>query len=404
MNVPQAGPLRILLICPDAVLREGLGNVFAELGTEAVLSHAMAAYPSGGDLARALRTFSPQAVFLSFEQAETAVAVMRFLESEADGLPVVGLHTVANPALLLQAMHLGAREFLAPPFAAGQVSEMLQVMRSLLKKAPLSYSATEHIYSFLPAKPGVGTSTVAMNVSAALAQEPGMKVLLSDLDLTCGMLRFLLKLPQDLSIVDALVRATDMDVSLWPQLVTRREGFDVLHSGSINPHAYLDPSQIQGLVDFARSTYNALFFDMSGNMERHSIHVMQESRQVFLVCNPEPASLFLAKEKIEFMRTLGLGERTSVILNRADQALAVPANKIKSILGVPVAAQFSDDSFWVNVAIGSARTLVGDGKGKNSKLAREFRAFARALVSASTRTVQGAVEHAPATGMLAVAS
>jgi pilus assembly protein CpaE len=381
--VSHPGPMRVLLICPDAVLREGIGRAFTELGSEAVLSHSLAAYPSGAELARALRMVSPQVVFLSFEQAETAVAVMRFLESEADGLPVVGLHGVANPALLLQAMRAGAREFLTPPFGAAEIGETLLVVGSMLRTYSLEYTATERIYSFLPAKPGVGTSTVAMNVSAALAREPGMKVLLSDLDLTCGVVRFLLKLPHDLSIVDALPRAAEMDVSLWPQLVTHREGFDILHSGSINPQAYLDPSQVQGLIDFARASYSALFFDMSGNMERHSLQVMQESQRVFVVCNPEPCSMFLGREKIAFLKTLGLGDRTSVIVNRADQAWAVPTERVEQFMGVPVAAKFCDDTFWVNVAIGGASTLVGNGKGKNSKLAKEFRAFAGGLVATS---------------------
>jgi pilus assembly protein CpaE len=382
--VPQLGPLRVFLICPDAELREQVSGVFAELGREVVLSHAVDVYPSGNALARALRTFSPQVVFVSFEQAETAIAVLRFLETEADGLPVVGLHTVANPALLLQALRAGVREFMTPPFRATETLETLQVVRSWLRQAPLAYAATDHIYSFLPAKPGVGTSTVAMNVAAALAREPNLKVLLSDLDLVCGMVRFLLKLPQDTSIVDALQRAAEMDVSLWPQLVTRREGFDILHSGSINPQAYLDPSQIQGLIDFARGSYNALLFDMSGNMERHSLQVMQESKRVFVVCNPEPCSLFLGREKIAFLREMGLGDRTSVIVNRVDQALAVPTERVEQFMGVPVAARFSDDMFWMNVAIAGAKTLIGDGKGRNSKLAREYGAFARSLL-ASTR-------------------
>lgn len=381
--MPQLGPLRILLICPDPSLREQVKTAFAQLGRDVILSHALESYPSGTKLARSLRTFSPQVIFLSFEQSETATAVMRYLAIEAEGLPVVGMHSVANLALLYQAMHGGAREFLTPPFTANSMAETLHVIRSCLRTAPLSYAATEHIYSFLPAKPGVGTSTVAMNVSAALAQEPRTKVLLSDLDLVCGMVRFLLKLPLDLSIVDAMQHAAEMDVSLWPQLVTRREGFDILHSGSINPQGYLAPPQVQGLIDFARCNYNALFFDMSGNMERHSLQVMQESKRVFLVCNPEPCSMFLGREKIAFLKTLGLGDRTSVIVNRADQALAVPVKRVEEFMGVPVAATFSDDTFWVNVATGGATTLVGNGRGKTSKLAREFGTFARALLQSS---------------------
>ncbi|MEO5926496.1 MAG: hypothetical protein ABIR70_21940 [Bryobacteraceae bacterium] len=399
--MPQAGPLRILLICPDALLREQVQRAFAELGTQVVLSCPLAGYPSGAELARALRTFSPQVVFLSFEEAKTGIAVMRFLESEAEGLPVVGLHRVARPALLREAMRAGAREFLAPPFESSEVAATLQSMRMLLRRAPLAYAATEHIYSFLPAKPGVGTSTVAMNLSAAMAREKEIKVLLADLDLTCGMMRFLLKLPQDLSIVDALARAAEMDVSLWPQLVSHRDGFDILHSGGINPHAYLDPPQVQGLIDFARGAYSALCFDMSGNMERHSIQVMQESKRVFLVCNPEAGSLFLGREKVQFLQNIGLGDRTSVILNRADQALAVPAASVAQFLGVPLAATLSDDTFECNRAVGEASSVVASSKGKRSKLAREYRALAQSLLRTSPREIQG--QASLAENMLAVA-
>jgi pilus assembly protein CpaE len=401
--MPQSGPLRVLLICPDPGLRESLRDGFARLGGGVVLVHAEASYPSGAVLGRALRTFSPHAVFLSFEQVETAIAVVRFLEAEAEGLPVVGLHGVANPALLLQALRAGAREFLVPPFSPQQTGEVLQGLRSLLRKAPLSYAATQHIYSFLPAKPGAGTSTVALNIAAALAREGNMKVLLSDLDLTCGMIRFLLKLPQSTSIVDALARASEMDVTLWPQLVSHRDGIDVLHSGGVNPQAFFDAAQFQGLIDFARTSYNALAFDLSGNMERHSLQVMEESKLVFLVCNPEPGSLFQAREKLEFLRERGLADRVWVILNRSDQALAVPRDGVESFLGVPVAACFSDDTFWVNVSVAGATSVVGDVKGKNSKLAREFRNFARALVQNSRNSPESPSTLGAEQGMLAVA-
>jgi pilus assembly protein CpaE len=314
-HLSQQGPLRVFLICPDTRLREMITALFPETASlepragelNAVLSPVVDRYPPGMELARALRTYSPHVVMVSFEQPDMAVAVIQFLESEADGLPVVALSAHEETRVMTMAAHAGVRDFLSPPFSVPQVAETLEAVRGALRRAPLSYAATEHIYSFLPAKPGVGTTTVAMNVSAAFALESRQKVLLTDLDLTCGMVRFLWKLPQDLSIVDALARAAEMDVSLWPRLVRRRDGVDILHSGGINPQAFLDATQVQGLIDFARMNYNALFFDMSGNMERHSLHVMQESKRVFVVCNPEPASLFLAREKVAFLTQLGLG-------------------------------------------------------------------------------------------------
>src|SRR5437870_898883 len=116
---PKA-PLRVFLICPDAQLREQISGAVLSLPDEALLSHLMVTYPSGNELARALRTFSPHIVLLSFEQAETAVAVMRFLESEAQGLPVIALNPVLDTARIREAMRAGAREFITPPFNRDQ--------------------------------------------------------------------------------------------------------------------------------------------------------------------------------------------------------------------------------------------------------------------------------------------
>jgi MinD-like ATPase involved in chromosome partitioning or flagellar assembly len=115
-------------------------------------------------------------------------------------------------------------------------------------------------------------------------------------------------------------------------------------------------------------------------MERHSLHVMQESKRVFLVCNPEPASLFLAREKVAFLTQLGLGGRIAAIINRCDQALAVSAAHIEPFLGIPVAGEFADDTISVHQAVGKARTVVVDPKGKISPLAQQFRTFAGRLI------------------------
>lgn len=72
LNVPQTSPLRILLICPDEVLRGQVQEAFAELGDEAILSCPLPGYPSGAELARSLRAVSPQVVFLSLSRPKLA--------------------------------------------------------------------------------------------------------------------------------------------------------------------------------------------------------------------------------------------------------------------------------------------------------------------------------------------
>ena len=134
----------------------------------------------------------------------------------------------------------------------------------------------------------VGTSTLALNVSAALAHRPNTRVLLSDFDLNSGMMRFLLNLRNDYSVIDAVEHSLHIDENLWPQLVTTMDQLDVLHAGRVNPNLRIEGTQIRNLVEFMRRNYDALCFDLSGNLEKYSIGVDAGiERRIMLKVTPE---------------------------------------------------------------------------------------------------------------------
>ena len=189
-------------------------------------------------------------------------------------------------------------------------------MKALIERKPPTHGATTQVFSFLPSKAGVGTSTLALNVSAALARRPNTRVLLSDFDLNSGMMRFLLNLRNEYSVIDAVEHSLHIDENLWPQLVTTMDQLDVLHAGRVNPNLRIEGTQIRNLVEFMRRNYDALCFDLSGNLEKYSMELMQESKRIMLVVTPEIPSLHLAREKLHFLRGFDLESRVSVVLNR----------------------------------------------------------------------------------------
>lgn len=366
--------MRIMLVCPQPQMRAKFEEALGTLGDLAVICHSVAEYPTAAVLARAMRLYMPQVVVLSFEQGEFASAVMRLIEGEVRGLPVIGIHPTGEASVLLEAMRVGTREFVVMPFPRQNLMEGLLRVRSVLRETPLAYSNTEHIYSFLPSKPGVGATTLAMNVCAAVARRRDARVLLVDLDLSCGMIRFLLKLPAG-SIMDAIARSPEMDLELWRQTVVHREGVDVLHSGGLDPQAYLDPVHVQCLIDFARKDYQFMCFDMSGNLEQYSLQVMNESKEIFVVCTPEMTSIELAREKLACLERAGLRDRASVLLNRQGHNLSMSTETAESALGVPVRAAFGNQYKQVEKAVMSANWVE-----PQSRLGKQFADFARLLM------------------------
>jgi pilus assembly protein CpaE len=367
--------LRTIIISPDSDLSGRLESALSGFGEAVRVCRTLAGYPTPVELARVLRVHAPEVVFLSFENMEKARAVVKSLETEAEGLQVIAIHSASDTEILRQTMRMGIRELLTEPFEPPILVESLTRVKSLLDhKAPV-YGATDHIFSFLPSKPGVGATTVAVNVSAALSRRADTQVLLSDFDLNSGMLRFLLKLGNSHSILEALEHAPSMDETLWPQLVSPVGGMDVLHAGGINPNLRIEPEQVRALIQFMRRNYKVLCFDLSGNLERYSIEIMRESKRIMLVCTPEVASLHLAKEKLTFLKSIDLHGRASVLLNRVHRKAVLGAGKVEELLGVPVSWSFLNDYAAVNHAISAAHSVE-----PTSAIGKQFGEFAESLI------------------------
>jgi pilus assembly protein CpaE len=368
------GRLRAVIICPDSDLASQLATGLSQLEQLVSVKATVPGYPSPVELSRVLRAHMPDVVLLSFERPELAIAVIASIEAEARGLPVVGVNRTSDARAMLDGMHAGLRDFLNMPFEAETLATSLHRLKSMVEREPPAFGATEHIYSFLPAKPGVGATTLALNTCAALGRENG-SALLVDLDLSCGMIRFLLRVAGEYSIVDAARRAGELDEALWPQLVAQRHGLDVLDSGPMNPHASLKPEDLQVILNFARRRYGAICLDLSGNMEQYAVAAMEDSRQIFLVCTPEPASLQLAKEKLAFLKSRRLDSRVAVLLNRLNQHHAYPALHFEELLEVPVLRSFDNDYASVQRSVQDAVPLPS-----GTPLGRQFNGFARLLL------------------------
>jgi pilus assembly protein CpaE len=301
--------------------------------------------------------------------------VVKFLEAEADGIQVIAVHAQADAALLRETMRAGVRDFLTEPFERHAIMEALTTVKTLIERRPPSLETTSQIFAFLPSKAGVGTSTIALNVSAALARRPDTHVLLADFDLNSGMMRFMLKLQNEFSVIDAVEHAMRVDEHLWPQLVTSLDALDVLHAGRVNPNLRVEGAQIRALIEFARRNYQALCFDLSGNLERYSLEIMQDCKRVLLVCTPEVPSLHLAREKIAFLRNFDLDSRVSIVLNRCQKKAVFSKQQVEEILGMPVLSMFPNDYLRVNRAVTEGSCIE-----KDSELGKAFEHFATELV------------------------
>jgi hypothetical protein len=87
--------------------------------------------------------------------------------------------------LILNMMHLGVRELLTAPATKEKLGPAIASLAQILGTHPAPVVRLADLYASLPAKPGLGSSTITVSTGCALAEELGVRTLLLNCDRVC---------------------------------------------------------------------------------------------------------------------------------------------------------------------------------------------------------------------------
>ncbi len=371
--------MRTIVVVPDPALNHELAAALAEF-PEIELVRQVAPYPEPDDFLRIVRARRPDFVFLATEDFPRFQALAAIIDDRMPGLSVVGVAREANPIELIpKLMRLGVRDFLTSPVTSGKLGETIASIARQLTRHPAPLVRLGDIYAFLPAKPGVGASTITVSTSCALADELHVRSLLLDCDLMAGVTKFLLKLGNSSSIVNALEHADTLDEDLWSQMVGHWDGLEVLHAGELAPPATLTAASLEVVLGFARGLYDTICADLASSLDPFTVQILHEARRIFLVTTPELVPLYMTADRLHHLKELGLADKVSLLLNRKNPAHhGLSDGEVSQLAGVPIAHQFCNDYSGVQGAI-----LEGTPISHRSSLGQSIMTLARSLAPAA---------------------
>ncbi len=204
---------------------------------------------------------------------------------------LVLVDSAARTETLTRAMQLGVREYLSLPCAAGDVRGVIERIMNRRATAPGPKRGTNCLYSFLPARPGVGGSLLALQVALRLLIDDCHRGLLLDADLDAGMVQFLLKIQNPYSFIEAMERRARRVVAHAGHR-SRKPG--CLAGGRFGPRL---SSRLGACATTSGFCSKAVQRNAGGPAQRDnrlSTELMRQSKAVFLVTTPEVASLQVA--------------------------------------------------------------------------------------------------------------
>ena len=367
--------MRTIVAVPGQALNHELTTALGEF-PEIELVRQIPVYPEPDDFLRIIRARKPDFVFLSTEDFPKFQALATVIDDRMPGLPVISVAREVDPIKVIpKLMHLGVRELLASPITNEKLGETIASIAQQLAKHPTPVVRLGDIYAFFPAKPGVGSSTISVSTSCALADELHVRTLLLDCDLMAGITKFLLKLGTSSSIVNALEHAETLDEDLWSQMVGHWDGLEVLHAGELAPPANLTSASLEVVLGFARGLYDTICADLASSLDPFTVQIMHEARRIFMVTTPELVPLYLAADRLKHLKDLGLADKVSLLLNRKNPShRGLSDTEASQLVGLPIAHRFSNDYPGVQDAI-----LDGVPVSHRSSLGQSIMTLARSL-------------------------
>ena len=253
-------------------------------------------------------------VFLDFSDQTAAAAIAAEANRLGKSVQMVAMKPEGGVAGELA--RLGYRHVIALPPSPQEVLGVFGRLVSSPDSSTKDDAGTGRIFAFLPARPGAGATTLAVHTAAAVARLSGQRTLLIDLDLRLGMTSFLLQLPGEHSVIDAL---NDIDrVALrWESLINRPRDTWIfwarlrrsLPSRSGTPHG--------SLLSFARHRYQTVVVDLPGDMQEYEIDALRRVDQLLPGVQLRHRRHAHGQRKSERLHSLVLEEKTSVLVNRA---------------------------------------------------------------------------------------
>ena len=308
----------------------------------------------------------------------TLVAHLEALSESCDpGTKVVVIGHVNDVQLYRDLIRRGVSEYLIAPL------EPLDVLRTLseLYIAPEARNLGR-VIAVMGAKGGVGASTVAHNVSWAIARNLDASTVIVDLDIAFGTagLNFNQDPPQ--GIAEAVFAPERLDSNLLDRLLSRcSDNLALLAAPAILDRTVdLDEDALEQLLELLRASVPCIILDVPHQWNAWVKRTVLGADEIVIVAEPELASLRNAKNLVDLSRATRPNDGVArLVLNRVGvpKRPEISAAEFAKALGIDVLSTVPFDAQLFGTAANNGQMLAEVQAG--SKATEAFTQIASAL-------------------------
>jgi pilus assembly protein CpaE len=334
----------VFLVSDSEAIGARITEILHRAGEDVPASHVLTLDAAATRLAQV----SPDMVVIVLpSDPERAIGALALLEGRV-GARVLAVGPASDPKLVLRVLRGGVDDYLDET----ELEDELKTALSRWRAGKSGQAKAGRLVGILAPSGGSGSSTLAVNVAAALAKEH-QRCLLLDLKLHTGDLAALLDLRPTYSLADLCLNVKRIDRVFFERtLVHHASGIHLLAP----PRTFADvshvtPDGVQQALNQAQAAFPYVVADLDHSFGEEQAVVLRQADVVLLVLRLDFTSLRNSRRALDHLEQIGVSrDRVRLVVNRYGQPKEVPASKAEEALGVKIAHYVPDDPRSVNRA------------------------------------------------------
>ena len=396
----EQGKIRVLIVDDIAETRDNLEKLlFFEKDIEVVAKAG-----TGREAVAMAKQYQPDVVLMDINMPDMdGIAATEALLSQVPTTQVIMMSVQGEQDYLRRSMLAGAREFLIKPISAEDlynairhVHRLQTAQRRYVPSGPIEQgtagngsTAQGQIIAVFSPKGGVGTSSVAANLSVALRQLTGKKVALVDGNLIFGDLGVIMNLVSTKTIADLANRIAEIDRDLLNDvLMTHTSQVKVLLAPP-NPQTgeLVTSDHLRAILELLRKEFDYVVVDTQSSFQDRALAVLDMADRIVALMTLEMPCIKNIKLFLEVAELLEYpAEKTMLVLNKADNRLGIRVENVEENIQHKVALQIANAPQEMTLAINQGVPLVIEKR--NHQTAKDVFALAGLLSNSRSATAK----------------
>ena len=325
------------------------------------------------------------------ENPEDTFSLIREMMKLNKGMEIFLTAARLESNILLEAMRAGAKEFLSQPLQKQEVSDA--IMRFLERAtAPVRQGdgqrAVGKVLAFFGGKGGVGTTSIAVNLAAAIKKGPNNpSVALVDVNQHGGDLPLYLDLQPNHSFRDIATDLSRLDQAFLIRVLTKTElGIQVLPSGYDDlSTGRLSPDCVEATLRLLQASFDYVILDCGHVLDLTTKKALELATLILVMSTLMVPVVHRTKRILELLRGSGFpAEKIRLVMNRFLSAEQDVLKETEEILKQKAFWLLPNDYPSASQAVNSGKPLIDVAP--RSAVAQSYRDLASSFGGQATKS------------------